>query len=65
MSHRGAKQKQNLEGPLCVSLKRFAGSDMTACGKRVAEFRDLAVADKSDREFYRKLSGQERLAALL
>jgi hypothetical protein len=29
--------------------------------KTVAKFRDLSEAEKADREFYRKLSGQERL----
>ena len=33
--------------------------------KTVAKFRDFAEAGKSDREFYRKLSGQERLDILL
>jgi len=27
----------------------------------VAKFRDFSEAEKADREFYRKLSGQERL----
>jgi len=29
--------------------------------KTVAKFRDYSEAEKADREFYRKLSGQERL----
>lgn len=29
--------------------------------KTVAKFRDFSEAEKVDREFYRKLSGQERL----
>ena len=33
--------------------------------KTVAKFRDFAEAEKSDREFYRKLSGRERLDILL
>jgi hypothetical protein len=33
--------------------------------KTVAKFRDFAEAEKADREFYRKLSGQERLDILL
>ena len=33
--------------------------------KTMAKFRDFAEAEKSDREFYRKLSGQERLDILL
>jgi hypothetical protein len=31
----------------------------------VAKFRDLSEAEKADREFYRKLTGQERLNILL
>jgi hypothetical protein len=33
--------------------------------KTIAKFRDFAEAEKADREFYRKLSGQERLDILL
>jgi len=33
--------------------------------KEVAKFRDLSEAEKADREFYRKLTGQERLDILL
>ncbi len=33
--------------------------------KTVAKFRDSSYAEKADREFYRKLSGQERLDILL
>ena len=33
--------------------------------KTVAKFRDFSEAEKSDHEFYRKLSGQERLDILL
>ncbi len=33
--------------------------------KSVAKFRDFSEAEKSDREFYRKLSGRERLNILL
>jgi hypothetical protein len=33
--------------------------------KNAAKFRDFAEAEKADREFYRKLSGQERLDILL
>jgi hypothetical protein len=33
--------------------------------KTVAKFRDFAEAEKADREFYRKLSGKERLDILL
>lgn len=33
--------------------------------KTVAKFRDFAEAEKSDREFYRRLSGRERLDILL
>ena len=33
--------------------------------KTVAKFRDFSEAEKSDREFYRKLSGDQRLAILL
>jgi hypothetical protein len=33
--------------------------------KKAVKFRDFAEADKVDREFYRKLSGQERLDILL
>ncbi len=33
--------------------------------KTVAKFRDFAEAENADREFYRKLSGQERLDILL
>jgi hypothetical protein len=33
--------------------------------KTVAKFRDFSDAEKSDREFYRKLSGRERLDILL
>ena len=33
--------------------------------KTVAKFRDFSEAEKSDREFYRKLSGRERLDILL
>ena len=29
--------------------------------KTVAKFRDFSEAEKADREFYRKLTGQERL----
>jgi hypothetical protein len=33
--------------------------------KTVAKFRNFAEAEKADREFYRKLSGKERLDILL
>ena len=33
--------------------------------KRAVKFADLAEAEKADREFYRKLTGQERLDILL
>jgi hypothetical protein len=33
--------------------------------KTVAKFRDFSDAEKSDRKFYRKLSGAERLDILL
>ena len=33
--------------------------------KTVAKFRDFSEAEEADREFYRKLSGQERLDILL
>ena len=33
--------------------------------KTVAKFRDFSDAERSDREFYRKLSGRERLDILL
>ena len=33
--------------------------------KEAVKFRDFAEAEKADREFYRKLSGQERLDILL
>ena len=33
--------------------------------KTAAKFRDFAEAEKSDRDFYRKLTGQERLDILL
>ena len=33
--------------------------------KEVAKFRDFSEAEKADREFYRKLSGQERLDILV
>ena len=33
--------------------------------KTVAKYRDFSEAEKSDREFYRKLSGRERLDILL
>jgi hypothetical protein len=33
--------------------------------KTVAKFRDYSEAEEADREFYRKLSGQERLDILL
>ena len=33
--------------------------------KTVAKFRDFSEAEQSDREFYRKLSGRERLDILL
>jgi hypothetical protein len=33
--------------------------------KTVARFRDFSEAEKADREFYRKLSGPERLDILL
>lgn len=33
--------------------------------KTVATFRNFSEAEKADREFYRKLSGQERLDILL
>jgi hypothetical protein len=33
--------------------------------KTVAKFRDFSDAEKADREFYRKLSGRERLDILL
>ena len=33
--------------------------------KKAAKFRDFAEAEKADREFYRKLTGQERLNILL
>ena len=33
--------------------------------KTVVKFRDFSEAEKADREFYRKLSGQERLDILL
>ena len=33
--------------------------------KTVAKFRDFSEAEKSDREFYRKLSGRQRLDILL
>jgi hypothetical protein len=33
--------------------------------KTATKFRSLAEADKADREFYRKLSGEERLRILL
>jgi hypothetical protein len=33
--------------------------------KTVAKFRDFSEAEKADREFYRKLTGQERLDILL
>ena len=33
--------------------------------KTVAKFRDFSEAEKSDHEFYRKLTGEERLDILL
>ena len=33
--------------------------------KKAVKFRDFAEAEKADRDFYRKLSGQERLDILL
>jgi hypothetical protein len=33
--------------------------------KTVAKFRDFSDAEESDREYYRKLSGRERLDILL
>jgi hypothetical protein len=33
--------------------------------KKAAKFRDFAEAEKADRDFYRKLTGQERLDILL
>ncbi|HWM26521.1 MAG TPA: hypothetical protein VNP98_17020 [Chthoniobacterales bacterium] len=33
--------------------------------KTVAKFRDFSEAEKADREFYRKLTGQQRLDILL
>ena len=33
--------------------------------KTVAKFRDFSEAEKADREFYRKLSGEQRLDILL
>jgi hypothetical protein len=33
--------------------------------KKAVKFRNFAEAEKTDREFYRKLSGQERLNILL
>jgi hypothetical protein len=33
--------------------------------KKAVKFRDFAEAEKADRDFYRKLSGQERLNILL
>ena len=33
--------------------------------KRAAKFADFAEAEKADRDFYRKLTGQERLDILL
>jgi hypothetical protein len=33
--------------------------------KEAAKFRDLSESEKADREFYRKLSGQERLEICL
>jgi hypothetical protein len=33
--------------------------------KTVAKFRDFSETEKADREFYRKLTGQERLDILL
>ena len=33
--------------------------------KTVVKFRDFFAAEKSDREFYRKLSGRERLDIIL
>ena len=33
--------------------------------KTVAKFRDFSEAEKSDHDFYRKLSGRERLEILL
>jgi hypothetical protein len=33
--------------------------------KKAVKFRDFAEAEKADREFYTKLSGQERLDILL
>ena len=33
--------------------------------KDAVKFRDFAEAEKADRDFYRKLSGQERLDILL
>jgi hypothetical protein len=33
--------------------------------KKAVKFRNFAEAEKADREFYRKLSGQERLNILL
>jgi hypothetical protein len=33
--------------------------------KKAVKFRDFADAEKADREFYRKLTGQERLNILL
>jgi hypothetical protein len=32
--------------------------------KKVAKYRDFSEAEKADREFYRKLSGRERLDIL-
>jgi hypothetical protein len=33
--------------------------------KTIAKFRDFSDAEKADREYYRKLSGRERLDILL
>ena len=46
------------------------GRDVRPCypfsvQKTVGKFRSFSQADKADREFYRKLSGEERLRILL
>jgi hypothetical protein len=47
------------------SAKDHRNCYASAVEKKAVKFRDFAEAEKADREFYRKLSGQERLNILL
>ena len=62
--------RNGTEAQFCCALSLFllgrsSTNDMMVSGETAAKFQTLAEADNADREFYQKLSGEERLKILL